>query len=368
VVTKNIGILTGGGDCAGLNSAIKWVVNTAMDNRLEKETGVKYQVIGIRDGWSGLVMPLSGENDANYLMQLDENVVRAWDRYGGTNLGSSRTNPYEQGNNRSKLVVDNIKRLKLSALVAIGGNDTLEVAARLTREGIKIIGIPKTIDKDVWETDYTLGYETALNVITSEVDRLRTYAGSHRHIVVVETMGRNSGWLALEGGESSGASIILIPEYDFSIDKVSELLLESKNAGNRYNIVVVAEGAKPIGGKLVTRSKIVDSFSNEMLGGIGDYLTQEIESRTGLETRSVVLSYLQRGGTPCAYDRRMGRYFGIAAVDLLVKEDFNKMVSLNHGNITGIPLIDVLGKTRKIDINTQYDIDRYNGRRHIVND
>jgi len=366
--TKKIGVLTGGGDCAGLNPAIKWVVKTAMDSRPEKGRGVKYQVVGIRDGWGGLVMPISGKDDAQYLVPLNEDVVRTWDRFGGTNLGSSRTNPYDRKNDRSKLVVDNIERLKLSAIIAIGGDDTLGVAAKLAKEGVKVIGIPKTIDKDLWGTDYTLGYETALNVITEEVDRLRTYAGSHKQIVVVETMGRNAGWLALEGGESSGAFIILIPEYDFSIDKVNELLLEGKKAGNRYNIVVVAEGAKPAGGKTVTQSRGVDAFGHETLGGIGNYLAQEIERGTKLGTRSIVLSYLQRGGAPCAYDRRMGRYFGIAAVDLLLKGGFSKMVSLTNGKIIGISITDVLGKTRLVDIKTQYDVDKYNGRRSIIND
>jgi 6-phosphofructokinase len=366
--TKKIAILTGGGDCAGLNSAIKWVVKTSTDSRLEKGRGVKYQVVGIRDGWGGLVMPVSGKDDVKYLMPLDEDIVRTWDRFGGTNLGSSRTNPYEPGNDRSKLVIDNIERLKFSAIIAIGGDDTLGVAAKLAKDGVKVIAIPKTIDKDLWGTDYTLGYETALNVIVEEVDRLKTYAGSHKRIVVVETMGRNSGWLALEGGESSGAFIILIPEYDFSIDRMNELLLEGKKAGNRYNIVLVAEGAKPAEGKPVTQDRGVDAFGHQTFRGIGNYLAQEIEKGTGFGTRSIVLSYLQRGGAPCAYDRRMGRYFGIAAVDLLIKKDFNKMVSLINGKIIGVPLTDVLGKTRLVDIKTQYDIDRYNGRRSIIND
>jgi len=366
VVIKNIGVLTGGGDCAGLNPAVKWVVNAATDSRIEKETGIAYQVTGIRDGWGGLVTPLSGENDDYYYIQLDQNTVRSWDRYGGTFLGSSRTNPYDKKNNRSKLAIDNIKRLKLDALVAIGGNDTLEVAAGLTQDGINVIGIPKTIDKDLWSTDYSLGYETALNVITEEIDRLRTYAGSHKHVVVVEAMGRHAGWLALEGGEAAGASVILIPEHDFSVDKVCDLVRERKDAGNRYDIVVVAEGAKPEGGGLITLNGTVDSFNNKKLGGVGDFLAREIESKTGMETRCVVLSYLQRGGAPCAYDRRMGRYFGIAAVEMLIKEDFGKMVSFTDGKIVGVPLIDVGGKTRNVDINKYYDVEKYNGRRHVI--
>lgn len=364
--TKRIGILTGGGDCAGINPAIKWVVKTAMDSQLEKERGVRCEVLGICDGWAGLVANLTGgPEDAQYINPLNEDIVRTWDRFGGTKLGSSRTNPYDPKNDCSKLVIENIKRLDLNAIIAIGGDDTLGVAAKLSKDGINTVGIPKTIDKDLWGTDYTLGYETALNVITEEIDRLRTYAGSHKKIMVVETMGRNAGWLALEGGESAGAFIILIPEYDFSIDKVNKLLLEGKRAGNRYNIVVVAEGAKPVGGELITRSKAIDAFGHESLGGIGNFLAAEIEKGTNLGTRSVVLSYLQRGGSPCAYDRRMGRYFAIAAVDLLLREDFGKMVSLTNGKITAIPIEEALGKTRRVDVETRYDTDRYNGQRSI---
>ncbi len=362
-----IGVLTGGGDCAGLNPCIKWIVKTALDSRLEKERGVKYEVLGIRDGWAGLTSPLpeSFEKSPN-IMPLNEELVRTWDRFGGTYLGSSRTNPYNPKDDRSKVVLDNIERLGLSALIVIGGDDTLGVASKLAQEGVNVVGIPKTIDKDIPGTDYTLGFETALNVITEEVDRLRTYAGSHRVVFVVETMGRYAGWLALEGGESAGAFIILIPEFDFSIEKVNELVLDGLKAGNRYNIIVVAEGAKPAGGRTVTRAKEKDAFGHEYLGGIGNYLAQEIERGTKLPTRSMALGYLQRGGAPCAYDRRMGRYFGIAAVDLLVKEDFGKMVSYTNGKITAVPLKDVVGKLKLVDVKEQYDTERYNGRRSIL--
>ncbi|MFC2038315.1 6-phosphofructokinase [Chloroflexota bacterium] len=367
--TLKIGLLTGGGDCAGLNPAVKWVVKTALDSRLEKERGARYEVVGIRDGWEGLILPLDQNyEDTNCIIPLDEEQVRTWDRHGGTNLGSSRTNPYDKKNNRVQLVMDNVERLGLDAVVAIGGDDTLGVAGQLSRDGVKTVGIPKTIDKDLAGTDYTLGYETALNVITEEIDRLRTFAGSHKRTFVVETMGRHAGWLALEGGEAAGAYIILIPEYDFSIDRVNELLMEGAGGGNRYNIVVVSEGAKPAGGDLVTRAEEKDAFGHVFLGGIGDYLAKEIERGTGLGTRSLALSYLQRGGAPCAYDRRMGRYFGIAAVDLLVKGDYGKMVSYSLGKIRAVPLEDVVGKTTLVDINTQYDTERYNGRRTILRD
>ena len=337
--TSRIGVLTGGGDCAGLNPAIKWIVKTALDSRLEKERKIKYEVLGIRDGWAGLVSPVPKNfAESQNIIPLNEDIVRTWDRFGGTNLGASRTNPYDTKKDRSKVVLDNIERLGLGAIIVLGGDDTLGVAGKLTEEGVNIIGIPKTIDKDIPGTDYTLGFETALNVIIEEVDRLRTYAGSNRVMFVVETMGRHAGWLALEGGESAGAYIILIPEFDFSVKRVNELVLEGLKTGNRYNIIVVSEGAKPTGGKTVTQQRELDAFGHEYLGGIGDYLAHEIERGTKLATRSMALGYLQRGGAPCAYDRRMGRYFGIAAVDMIVKEDFGKMVSYTNGKITAIPL------------------------------
>ena len=363
-----IGILTGGGDCAGLNPAVKWVVKTALDDRLERERGVQYEVLGIRDGWKGLINVEPASPDIQgYIMPLNQEIVRTWDRYGGTYLGTSRTNPYNPKNDQSKTVLSNIEKLGLEAVIAIGGDDTLGVAYKLAQEGVNVIGIPKTIDKDLPETDYTLGFETALNVITEEVDRLRTTAGSHRRIFVVETMGRNAGWLALEGGESSGAFIILIPEYDFSIEKVNELILEGRRAGNRYDIILAAEGAKPVGGVELTKDREVDSFGHKTLGGIGEFLADEIASATKLEARSVVLSHLQRGGAPCAYDRRMGRYFGIAAVDLVVRKEFGRMVCYTSGKITSCPLERVIGRLNLVNVETQYDTERYNGRRTILN-
>jgi phosphofructokinase-like protein len=363
-----IGVLTGGGDCAGLNPALKLVTKTAMDERLEEERGVRYEVLGIRDGWKGLVNVEPDSPDIQgYIMPLNSEIVRTWDRYGGTFLGTSRLSPYDPKNDCSKTVIQNIERLGLEAVVAIGGDGTLAIATRLSKEGVNVVGIPKTIDKDLIETDYTLGYETALNVITEEVDRLRTTAGSHKRIFVVETMGRTAGWLALEGGESCGAYIILIPEYDFSMDRVNELVMEGRRAGTRYEIIVVAEGAKPKGGSEFVKKNGVDSFGHKALGGVGEFVAHEIEKGTKLETRSVVLSHLQRGGAPCAYDRRMGRYFGIAAIDLIVRKSFGKMVCFKSGKITACPLENIYGKLNLVDVATHYDADRYNGRRTILN-
>ena len=226
---SRIGVLTGGGDCAGLNPALKWVVKTAMDESLEWERGVRYEVLGIRDGWKGLTsVDLASPDTEGHISPLNPEIVRTWDRYGGTMLGTSRFSPYDPETPCSKQIIENIKRLGLEAVIAIGGDGTLAIATRLAREGANVIGIPKTIDKDLPETDYTLGYETALNVITEEVDRLRTTAGSHKRIFVVETMGREAGWLALEGGEACGAYIILIPEFDFSLKKVCDLIMEGR--------------------------------------------------------------------------------------------------------------------------------------------
>ncbi len=364
---KRIGVLTGGGDCAGLNPAIKWVVKTALDDRLRKTRKIEYEVFGIRDGWRGLVRPEGDEDFAGpRIIPLTEEMVRTWDRYGGTNLGTSRTNPYDPKNDRSKTVLENIEKYQLDYIVAIGGEDTLGVAHKLALDGVRVVGIPKTIDKDLSGTDYTLGFETAVNVITEEVDRLRTTAGSHKRIFVVETMGRHAGWLALEGGESSGAYIILIPEHDFEMERVNELLIEGRRKGARYDIVIVAEGAKPVGFSAITKEEAVDAFGHKTLGGIGEFLAKEINRATKIETRSVTLSHLQRGGAPCAYDRRMGRYFGIAAVDLIVKGDFGKMVSYRNGKITAIPLQEAIGKLNLVDVRTQYDTERYNGRRTIL--
>ena len=362
-----IGVLTGGGDCAGLNPALKWVVKTALDERLMRERGIQYEVMGIRDGWKGLIYGESASHHTQrYIMPLNQDSVRTWDRYGGTMLGTSRTNPFNHENDQLETVLRNLERLGLEAIIAIGGDDTLGVAAKLEQKGVNVIGIPKTIDKDLPETDYTLGFESALNVITEEVDRLRTTAGSHSRIFVVETMGRHAGWLALEGGESSGAYIILIPEYDFSIQKVNQLILEGRRAGARYDIIVAAEGAKPAGGAEFIKENGVDSFGHKTLGGIGEFLAKEISNATKLEARCVVLSHLQRGGAPCAYDRRMGRYFGIAAVDLLVRGNYGQMVCYKSGQITSCPLKNIISGPNYVDIETRYDIERYNGRRTIL--
>lgn len=364
-MTRRIGVLTGGGDCAGLNSAVKWVTKTATDPLLTDHRGESMEVIGLREGWKSLVAldPEDPESLARWTVPLNELTVRTWDRQGGTVLGSSRTNPFSPKDDQSQKCMENIAALDLYALVAIGGEDTLSVAYKLHNLGYRVVGIPKTIDRDLNATDYTLGYDSALNVITEEVDRLRTTAGSHSRLFVVEVMGRHAGWLALEGGEAAGAHVILIPEYEFEPSRVAALLDRRRQAGVRYDIVVVSEGAKAKGLGEVYLSDKEDGFGHKVLGGIGEYLAKELERTTGYETRHVVLSHIQRGGHPSARDRLMGRYFGIAAVDLILEEDFGRMVSFRNGLITSVSLKQAIEKLYLVDINTLYDPIRYNGRR-----
>jgi len=363
-----IAILTGGGDCPGLNGAIKWVTKSALDSKIAANRSVSFEVMGIVEGWGGIVDVDPGDQKscARHLKPLDEEIVRVWDRYGGTNLGTSRTNPFNPKNDRSGKLIDNIKKLGIDVLVVIGGEDTLGVAYKLHKLGIKTVGIPKTIDHDLAGTEYSLGFDTAVNIIMEEIDRLRTTAGSHNRIFVVETMGRNAGWLALRGGECSGAYIILIPEYPFDMEKVCELLRERQGREIKYSIIVVAEGAKPIGQQEFLKDSHIDDFGHVSVGGIASYVASEIEKKTGLESRHITLSHLQRGGTPSAHDRLMARWFGIAAVNMIVNENFGRMVSLERGEIATASLEEVINKLKLVDVKKYYDTERYNGRRTIL--
>jgi 6-phosphofructokinase 1 len=363
-----IAVLTGGGDCPGLNGAIKWVTKSALDPRMVANRSMSFEVIGITDGWKGIVEvdPEDQRSCARYIKPLSEEIVRTWDRYGGTNLGTSRTNPFNPKNDRSGKLIENIKKLGIDAIVAIGGEDTLGVAYKLHKLGIKTVGIPKTIDMDLAGTEYSLGFDTAINIIMEEIDRLRTTAGSHSRIFVVETMGRSAGWLALRGGESSGAYIILIPEHPFDIDKVCDLLRERQGREIKYSIIVAAEGAKPLGQQEFVKDSNVDDFGHVSMGGIASYIANEIQKKTGLESRHIILSHLQRGGTPSAHDRLMARWFGIAAVDMIVRGDFGRMASLQRGEITTAPLEGVINKLQLVDVEKYYDTERYNGRRTII--
>lgn len=363
-----IAVLTGGGDCPGLNGAVKWVTKTALDSILSGKRSVSFEVVGVIDGWRGLVdvNPEDPQSCEKYVKHFDQEIVRTWDRYGGTNLGTSRTNPFNPKNDRSEILVENIKKLGIDVVVAIGGEDTLGVAYKLHKMGVKTVGIPKTIDNDLMGTDYSLGFDTAINVIMEEIDRLRTTAGSHGRIFVVETMGRHAGWLALHGGECSGAYIILIPEHLFDMNHVCQLLQDRKGREINYSIIVVSEGAKPIGQQEFLRDGKVDDFGHQSLGGIASYVASEIEKQTGFESRHLILSHLQRGGTPSARDRLMARWFGIAAVDLIINEDFGRMVSLLRGEITSVPMKEIINNLKLVNVDKFYDKERYNGRRTIM--
>jgi 6-phosphofructokinase len=347
-----IGVLSAGRDCAGINAAVQWVVYSALDKDLVPIRGAMFEVVGIIDGWRGLIelKPDKKESIKRYVVPLDTNLVRTWDRSGGTRLGTSLVNPFDPKKDQSELIIENMKKLNLEALVVIGGFDSLGVAYKLFREGVRVVGIPKTIDKDLSETEYTLGFDSAVNSITQDIDRIRITAGSHSRIFVVETMGRRAGWLALEGGEASGAAIILIPEHDFVMERVVELLNMRKKAGHRYTIVLVAEGAKPRGMDMVMERRGQDGFGNYYLGGIGGFIAEQIEKTIGMEVRYVALRHLQRGGPPTAYDRRMGRKFGIGAVDMIANEDFGRMVAWKQGEVTTVPLKKALERLSLVDV------------------
>ncbi len=366
---RRIGILTGGGDCPGLNPAIKWVVKTALDKELAEARGTEFEIVGLKDGWRGLVKydharhpVLPAERafgDGDYARILAEKEVRPWDRQGGTRLGSSRTNPFKEGKETWPQVMENLEALNLEVLVAIGGEDTLGIASKLSRKGANVVCIPKTIDRDLQGTDYTLGFETAVNVIVEEVDRLRTTARSHSRVFVVETMGRYTGHLALAGGLASGASFILIPEVPYKVDRLVELLEERRDEGKRFTIIVVAEGAVSENGDMTqTVACQLDGFGHPTLGGVASRLERLLEDRTGLEVRSVELSHLQRGGVPSAFDRRMARQFGIAAVDLIVRGEYGRMVVHKSGRVSSIPIPTDLKDVRKVNVAERYDPSR----------
>jgi ATP-dependent phosphofructokinase / diphosphate-dependent phosphofructokinase len=369
-MVKRIGILTSGGDCPGLNPAIKWVVKTALDEELSEERGFDFEVIGIRDGWRGLakydsrypvLAPGKEFSGKHYARVLTEHGVRTWDRLGGTRLGTSRTNPYTPGKESWPQVVASYKELGLDALVAIGGEYTLAVTARLHREeGLNIVCIPKTIDRDLKGTDYSLGFETALGVIVEEIDRIRTTAHSHSRTFIIETMGRVTGHLALSGGLAAGADVILIPEFPFSTDRVVELLKAKREAGQRYAIVVVSEGANEAtnadgDGEAGTPDK-------PLPGGIAKTIEKRVEQGTGGEVRSVVLSHLQRGGVPCAFDRRIARKFGIAAMQLIEEEKFGQMVVFRDGEFGSLEIPTILQDVQEVDVAVRYDTESYNAR------
>jgi len=362
---KRVGVLTGGGDAPGLNPAIKGLVYRG------SELGLT--VVGLFDGWRSLINPLPDS------MELDRETVRRWDRDGGTNLGSSRTNPFKQvgedgsPKDSSAEVVENFKTLELDAIVACGGEDTLGVAAKLSEKGVPIVGVPKTIDKDLAATDYTLGFDTALRNVTEVIERSRTPAGSHGWVQIVEVMGRHAGHLALWSGIAGQAHLILIPECPFRYERVFQLLRDrlgephSLNKGfsrrPRYAVIVVAEGARADDGEMVTIDDRHDSFGHVRLGGIGEVMARRIQSETPYEARAVMLGHPQRGGSPSPVDRIMGLIFGARAAEAVAAGDFGKMVSARGVapacDISLVNISSVIGTINTVDVDRYYDADRY---------
>lgn len=332
---ERIGVLTGGGDCPGLNAVIRAVVQEAFLNNIK--------VIGIKNGWKGLI-----EADT---VDLDLSSVSDILPKGGTILGTSRTNPYKKPDDLKK-VLDNYKELGLDALIAIGGEDTLGVANKLVKEdkGINAVGVPKTIDNDLNATDYTFGFDTAVNIAMEAMDRLRTTAESHHRIMVVEIMGRYAGWIALHAGLASGADVILIPEVPINLDEVCDILKKRHARGKLFSIVAVAEGAQFKDGQAVTKKAKLDSFGHVILGGIGSALAQGIAKRTKFETRVTVLGYIQRGGSPTAFDRVLGTRFGVKAMELVLAKKWGYMASLRGTEIVGVPLQDAVGSLKTVDL------------------
>jgi ATP-dependent phosphofructokinase / diphosphate-dependent phosphofructokinase len=365
---KRIGVLTGGGDAPGLNPAIRAMVYRAVDDDIE--------VVGIYDGWEGLL-----DGFAEQTWVLDPHTVRTWDRDGGTNLGSSRTNPFKHKTgetrvDRSGEVLRNIKELGLDGLVAIGGEDTLGVARKLAEIGAPVVGIPKTIDKDLSATDYTLGFDTSVRTVSEIIERSRTPAGSHHWVQVVEVMGRHAGHLAFWSGVSGGAFLTLIPEHPFEVKKIYQLLDDRLSVRHRdrryprYAVVVVAEGASPKGGHEVTVDGQKDDFGHTRLGGVGAWLAEKIRKDTMHDARSVALGHPQRGGPPSPVDRHMGWLYGIAAVEAVIQNAWGKMVSARGVapacDITLVSLSDAVAKLNLVDVDRYYDVDRYQAKRSVI--
>ncbi len=334
---KKIGVLTGGGDCPGLNPTIRAIVRKAINE------GVK--IIGFKNGWKGII-----DND---ILSLDMGSVSGILPKGGTILGTSRTNPYKDPKS-----IDKIKKTfnanKLDALIAIGGEDTLGVANKLFKEGLNVVGVPKTIDNDLSSTDFTFGFDTAVNIATEAIDRLHTTAESHHRIMVVEIMGRHAGWIATYAGIAGGADMILIPEIPVDIDEVCATIKKRHSRGKDFSIIVVAEGAK-LKEKEVLKTEKKDAFGHVLLGGISQILAQEIEGKTGYETRVTVLGHIQRGGSPSAFDRVLATRYGVKAVELVLSGQYGKMAALKGNDIVAVPLEEAVGTLKTVDMKL-YDI------------
>ncbi|MEX0664577.1 MAG: 6-phosphofructokinase [Acidimicrobiia bacterium] len=327
-----IGLLTGGGDCPGLNAVIRAVVRKG-------ESVYGDELVGFRHGWRGVV-----EDET---MELTTDRTRGLLHRGGTILGTSRTNPFKDPAHVAA-VLSTIERERVDALVAIGGEDTLGVACRLGDHGLNVVGVPKTIDNDLSGTDVTFGFDTAVQIATDAIDRLHTTAESHDRVMVVEVMGRHAGWIAFHAALAGGADVVLVPEEPFDVVQVCERLRERHSRGAGFSIVVVAEGAVPKEGTMAIQEAGVDEFGHVRLGGIGNLLAPEIEQRTGFETRVTILGHILRGGTPTAFDRILATRFGLEAADAAHQHDFGKMVALRGTDIVRVPIADAIEQLKTV--------------------
>lgn len=332
---KKIGVLTGGGDCPGLNPAIRAIVRTAAQHDCA--------VVGFAKGWKGA---LTGETRALDYATIDELLVK-----GGTVLGTSRTNPYKEEGGPAK-IRDHLKRLGLDALIAIGGEDTVGVAAKLFAEGLPVVGLPKTIDNDLNVTDFTLGFPTAVEIVAEAFDRIRTTAESHERVMVVEIMGRHAGWLAAYGGIAGGADAILTPEFPMQLSEIAAILERIRARGRKYALIAVSEGASIVDeqGKAIDSSSgsPVDSFGHVQLGGIGEIVAKMIKDKTGWDTRATNLGHTQRGGTPSAFDRVLSTAFGVRAFGLVREGKYGWMPALVGGRIQDVKLSDATGELKTL--------------------
>ncbi|HZD65900.1 MAG TPA: 6-phosphofructokinase [Acidimicrobiales bacterium] len=328
-----IGVLTGGGDCPGLNAVIRAVVRKG-------EVGYGDVILGFADGWRGVI--------EDRYEHLDVERCRGILPRGGTVLGTSRTNPYRVEGGAAA-VMATAEAEHLEALIAVGGEDTLGVAHGLAQDGLPVVGVPKTIDNDLSATEVTFGFHTAVQIATDAIDRLHTTAESHDRVIVCEVMGRHAGWIATYAGIAGGAAEILVPEEPFDVDAICDTLTRRHHKGRFASIVVVAEGAKPKEGTLVVRTGEVDQFGHERLGGIGTVLAEEIERRTGFESRVTILGHIQRGGTPTAYDRVLATRYGVAAVEAVHDGAFDTMVALRGGGIVRAPLGEAVASLKVVD-------------------
>jgi len=331
-----IGVLTGGGDCPGLNAVIRAIVRKGA---FHYEDGF----VGFMEGWRGLL--------EDKTMELDLSSVGGILPRGGTILRTSRTNPAKHDGGLQRCI-ENLKKHGCDALIAIGGDDTLSVAQKLFEREVKVVGVPKTIDNDLAGTDFTFGFDTAVNIATEAIDRVHTTAEAHNRVIVVEVMGRAAGWIAAYSGIAGGADVILVPEVPFDIDQVAELIRQRSDRGRYFSIVVVAEGAKfADGNEKHCESSLQsgrDEFGHVRLGGIGSTVASEIEKRTGFESRSVVLGHIQRGGSPTAYDRVLATRYGLSAVDMVHRAEFGQMAALRGNKIISIPLTEAIASNRKV--------------------